>query len=420
VTTKVNHQGGSSDDRETDAFLDEEYKKKVSDEIRQRKREKKLQGEFIVQESSPAINTSCITDLSTTSTELVTLPERVVEESIPKESAMSCELKLSSGNKQDTSSLSRTYTTPKKIPYNLKVEQDLRDELSAYMEGKGSASQSGEMFTSVNPDKIFDIQIPEFSLEAILMGSNKVTSQIIVDLFNIAMKTRRKEILYWYCYYKAYEDRVRDVKSKNGIDDKSARTLVYSEIKPLLPDITDVNLRKITFRAKKIYILFDGIGINRIQIISCSASAISNLSDNQIQDIINDFPKNATNMDEKHLVGETVPNWNRHVISKINKTDALEIQVNPLGMANVPFISQSKPTYDRSYFRNKILDRYPNLFREGSSENFDYYGITDETSCGDYICPLCKLSHDDEEIEGRYKAGSYFIKCEQREIEIVA
>ena len=82
--------------------------------------------------------------------------------------------------------------------------------------------------------------------------------------------------------------------------------------------------------------------------------------------------------------------------------------------------AQSKPTYDRTYFRNKILDQYPNLYRECSSENFDYYGITDETSCGNYICPLCKLGHDDEEIEGRYKAGSYFIKCEQREIEIVA
>jgi hypothetical protein len=33
--------------------------------------------------------------------------------------------------------------------------------------------------------------------------------------------------------------------------------------------------------------------------------------------------------------------------------------------------------------------------------------------------PLCKLGHDDEErIEGRYKVGSYFIKCEQCEIEI--
>jgi hypothetical protein len=61
---------------------------------------------------------------------------------------------------------------------------------------------------------------------------------------------------------------------------------------------------------------------------------------------------------------------------------------------------QSKPAYNHSYFHNKILDQYPNLYRECSSENFDYYGITDETSCRDYICPLCKLSHDDEEIEG--------------------
>src|SRR5919206_643666 len=77
----------SLEDKETDDFLDEEYKRKVSDEIRQRKREKKLQGELIVQESSPAINTSCITDLYTTSTGLVTPPEQVVEESIPKESS---------------------------------------------------------------------------------------------------------------------------------------------------------------------------------------------------------------------------------------------------------------------------------------------------------------------------------------------
>ncbi len=87
-----------------------------------------------------------------------------------------------------------------------------------------------------------------------------------------------------------------------------------------------------------------------------------------------------------------------------------------MGVANVPSASQSKPIYDRSYFRNKTLDQYPALYREFSSENFDYYGITDETSC-----PLCSLDHDDEEsIEGMYKSGSYFIKCEQREIEITA
>jgi hypothetical protein len=141
----------------------------------------------------------------------------------------------------------------------------------------------------------------------------------------------------------------------------------------------------------------------------------SNLYDNQIQDIINDFPKKATNTDDE----DSVPNWNGHVTSKTNKT---EIQANPLGVstsANVLSASQSKPTYDRTYFLNKTLDYYPNLYREFSSEDFDYFGITNEK-----ICPLCKLEHDEEEsLEGRYKAGSYFIKCEQREqreIEIIA
>ena len=48
----------------------------------------------------------------------------------------------------------------------------------------------------------------------------------------------------------------------------------------------------------------------------------------------------------------------------------------------IPQASRTNPTYDRVYFRNKILDQYPNLYRECSSENFDYYGITDETSYG--------------------------------------
>ncbi len=133
------------------------------------------------------------------------------------------------------------------------MKQDLRQELSSYTKGNDS---------KIN--KVFDILIPKLFLKAILTRSSEVTAQNIVDLFRVAMKLRRKEILCWYCYYKVYEDRIRDVKSKNGVDDKSARILVYSKIKPLLPDITDVNLRKITFRAKKIYILFDRIGINRI------------------------------------------------------------------------------------------------------------------------------------------------------------
>ncbi len=93
----------------------------------------------------------------------------------------------------------------------------------------------------------------------------------------------------------------------------------------------------------------------------------------------------------------------------LSGNDQIKAEVSTsANVLSVSSSSQSKPTYDRFYFCNKTLDQYSNLYREFSSENFDYYSITDEISYS-----LCKLKHDDEEsIEGTYKAGSYFIKCE--------
>ncbi|CAJ0899396.1 5898_t:CDS:2, partial [Entrophospora sp. SA101] len=53
------------------------------------------------------------------------------------------------------------------------------------------------------------------------------------------------------------------------------------------------------------------------------------------------------------------------------------------------------------------------IYTECTDGNVDYYGITDNTSC-----PLCRLDHDD--IEGEYKDGTYYIKCEQHIVQIAA
>ncbi|CAG8623169.1 6531_t:CDS:2 [Ambispora gerdemannii] len=105
----------------------------------------------------------------------------------------------------------------------------------------------------------------------------------------------------------------------------------------------------------------------------------------------------------------SVPPGNK--VTKINAPPTPQVNTP----ANILSASQPKnPKNVRANFRNKILERYPDLYYECSSENFDYYGITDKT-----ICPLCKLDHDDDgDIEGRYEIGSYYIKCEQRGIEI--
>jgi hypothetical protein len=62
------------------------------------------------------------------------------------------------------------------------------------------------------------VQIPEPPLESILIRFNEVTPQIIVNLFNMAMKTRQKENL---CYTRTYEDQIRDIESKNKISENN-------------------------------------------------------------------------------------------------------------------------------------------------------------------------------------------------------
>ncbi|CAB4442420.1 unnamed protein product [Rhizophagus irregularis] len=199
-----------------------------------------------------------------------------------------------------------------------------------------------------------------------------------------------------------------------------ARTQIYDEMELYLPGKKGEYLRKMTQKAKNIYTLFKGIGIDKIGVVTSSADAISRLTDAQIQNIINLYTDELTK--SQKLISVNNCSRTRGLPAEVpafsQPNAPSEMISSDMSQANVPSASQSKP--DHSYFRNKILDQYPNLYKECSCENFDYYGITDETSCGDYICPLCKLGHDDEEIEGEYKAGSYFIKCEQREIEITA
>ena len=63
------------------------------------------------------------------------------------------------------------------------------------MEGKGGLlKQTGEV--TLQSDKAFNIEIPEFSLEVILTGSNdEVTAQNIVDLFKVVIKVRQRDFM---------------------------------------------------------------------------------------------------------------------------------------------------------------------------------------------------------------------------------
>ena len=261
------------------------------------------------------------------------------------------------------------------------IEQELTKELLS-----GIISAPSISFEAT--ERIPSVSHPSSSLD---------TTQNLVHLFQNAIRAGHEVILSWLYYSNSFENKVDEIRHDTGASDKTARSQIYKEMLEHLPGITLGNLRMRTLRAKKIRMLFGegGVGIDKIIQVTFSVYDISSLTINQIQSVI----KNVTS------AGRTpeVPKRN-HVTSVTNRDDQINVS------------AEVTTTYDRSYFRNKTLDQYPALYREFSSENFDYYGITDETSC-----PLCKLNHNDEEsIEGRYKSKSYFIKCEQREIEITA
>jgi len=356
----------SSADREMDTFLDDAHKESVSDGIRRRNKEKLLR--------------------ETASLKVLPSAENNPTVSSGNDKIESSTKTVSSGNDQMVSEKSE------------KIEKTSRNQQKVIQDFDDSDEIELTKNQNIELDLIRDLQsgsiiaspseISEQYSSSCEASYGQITTKSLIHLFRNATRAGHEEILSWVHYSDNFENKVVEIRRETGVTDKTARTQIYKEMLEHLAGVTPVALRIKTLRAKKIRKLFgeNGVGIDKIKCVNCSANEISKLTNEQIQNVID------------------------QVTSKTNQTNVSKAR------------AQSKPTYDRSYFCNKTLGQYPTLYREFSSENFDYYGITDETSCDPKrTCPLCSLDHDDEEsIEGRYKAGSYFIKCEQHEIEIIA
>ncbi|RHZ84149.1 hypothetical protein Glove_85g69 [Diversispora epigaea] len=210
-----------------------------------------------------------------------------------------------------------------------------------------------------------------------------------------------------------------------------ARTQIYNEMMPYLSGIKREYLRKMTQKAKNIYTLFKGIGIDKIGLVTYSADAISRLTDTQIQNIIKLYTdeldakvsplcetKSQISDSKTKILSETK-------VSMPVKPQASDASSNLKTEVSMPFMSppktktlpekQNNPVHTHANFHNKTLEQYPDIFYEYSNEDVDYYGITAES-----LCPICKLNHKDKEgIEGNYETGSYYIKCEASEIDMI-
>jgi len=106
------------------------------------------------------------------------------------------------------------------------------------------------------------------------------SAQHLSYLFDTAIKSGQQEILDWYNYSLEFESKVDALTADGKIKDKTARSMIYKEMKPFLPNITQDNLCKKTLRARKHLMLFgkNGVGIDKIKLVSYSATEISKLN----------------------------------------------------------------------------------------------------------------------------------------------
>ncbi|CAG8643586.1 3670_t:CDS:2, partial [Diversispora eburnea] len=270
----------SLEEKEENEFLNLQYKEQVSKEIMERIREKKLRDQ-----------------------ELLSTPE----DNTPNISYMSSD-KISEQNTE-------LIDSPDKPLTNLIVEQELQQQIAVTTGDNNSAMLDEDSMQNI------DISINDLS---------PVSVQTIVCIFRKAIRSGQDTILYWYHFAGKYDRRIDEISVSNKVGKKKATSLVYHEIKQFLPDITDVNLRHIILKARKIRTLFSAVGIEKIKQVSYSANAISNLSYTQIQNIVN-------------YVNEQTSNSNIPLTKKtLEETEVNEVNISIKSQSLV--LSSNKPS----------------------------------------------------------------------------
>ncbi|GBB85757.1 hypothetical protein RclHR1_01220053 [Rhizophagus clarus] len=444
------------EDKETVAFLGEEYKKKVSNEIRQRNREKKLRA----QESLP------------------THPEE----------------KMS----QDLNSVTQSCNSTSS-------EEKICSELdSKCKKGKGVNKLKQELFAPELPSQVpIDQNHVTKISETAGPGKSSIdeASQHLAQLcdkaFNAedgANRANQEEILCWCLYAKDFRTQLNEIieNSDGKFGEKKARSLLYDSItKHLnllrkqrsqelglhLPEISRDALRKKTQRAEKIYTLFEEIGLDKIKLIKTySANSISKLTNGQIREIIEEqidspantsqdissekIPQSVSNHvteisetagPEKNLPGinapkpaevsiSTAPIPSTHVSAKRLNSNSLSeaspgntsknevstsstISSSKVGSSNrsgLPVsILPENPEEKRKHIIGLVLEKFPYLSLDDSDERRDTFNLDGST-----LCPLCNGDHKVnrsifDEIKGEWGAGEYYgeqtyrLKCRE-------
>ncbi|UZO22123.1 uncharacterized protein OCT59_014495 [Rhizophagus irregularis] len=195
VCKPIRTETKSLEDKGTDDFLDEVRKKRVSDEIRQRNKEKKIQ-----RESTVPSDLSCVTETSLR-------------------------------NHDENESL---------------VTEIVRDLLQGFLVDDFQR----EFINTEFIDREHSNSSPVTEELARLFHQASIARKN-------SIKAKQEEISSWGRYSERFEDKVMKLRSEDkNLKDKTARSQIYNEMKLYLSGVSDEYLRKITSKARKINKLF--------------------------------------------------------------------------------------------------------------------------------------------------------------------
>ncbi|RIB02997.1 hypothetical protein C2G38_2149739 [Gigaspora rosea] len=319
----------SLEDKKIDEFLDSKHKEKVSEEIIQSIKEKKLREQDL----------SLVNQMES---------EKIIPLSL-------CDAKTVTKYHDQNYALILSDT----------ISIEISESNNQIVEGLIQEMTCNQTQSIVSPE------INSISSKSCIQDMIPGSVQSLSDLFDKAIKSGQKQILCWYYYSLEFENKIKILIADGKIKNKTARSKIYKEMKPFLPNITDVNLRKKTERARKILKLFGegGVAIDKINYVTYSASTISGLKDTQIQHIIN------------QVASKTVTKCHNQNNSKVNESTTTPI---PSDLDNLPkakiltksssearvsasSISPSNLAHDRTYLCNEALAQYPDLYCQFSS-----------------------------------------------------
>ncbi|CAG8617496.1 5945_t:CDS:1, partial [Diversispora eburnea] len=340
----------SLEDIEIDKFLDSENKKKVSNEISCRNRERNL--------STVTISSNLVLNEFEQNDELISPQDK-----------------------------------------NLIVEQELTQQLSVTIDmSQYISAKNNEVLAEDTDSQNLD--------------SSSVSVQSIVHIFREAVRSSQKTILCWHYVAEKYDKRVDKVSIDKKIGKKKAMGIVYDEVKWLLPEITDVNLRQKLLRARKIRMLVNAVGVEKIKQVSYSANAISNLSYPQIQNIIDHVLSAELERSKTKIIISPTPQTEKKSINPISRTSTIlrkkkKAHLKPLNC--LP--SEEEQTQAIESLMNKVpCIHLENIWKEEGKHRYDEYWMS-----YDCVCPLCKKKH--QWVLGKWWINEhgqklYFLTCD--------